>query len=179
MSDEVVQIPDQRTVWGEEIFRLEGKATYYLSLRDGINFGLKKHIRMISSCALFRGSQVPQIFFKSGTQRTVGLKDLRNIEQPLSVMAGLSNKVPLQQPQKRLFRINSLSLKTGRFNSSQKTRTNHSTDILPCRRKHKKNKDLRQKNSEHQLLQNFTSGESIQEDENYHTHCDCGGDGLL
>ena len=55
MSDEVVQIPDQRTVWvwGEEIIRTEGKATYYLSLRGGINFGLKKHIRMSSSCVPF------------------------------------------------------------------------------------------------------------------------------
>ena len=50
MSDEVVQIPDQRTGWGEEIIRTEGKATYYLSLRGGINFGLEKLIRMISSC---------------------------------------------------------------------------------------------------------------------------------
>ena len=33
MSDEVVLTPDQRTVWGEEIIRTEGKATYYLSLR--------------------------------------------------------------------------------------------------------------------------------------------------
>ena len=80
MSDEVVQIPDQRTVWvwGEEIIRTEGKATYYLSLRGGINFGLKKHIRMINF-------YVPKIlyselFLKSSEHRTYGLKDLRNIE---------------------------------------------------------------------------------------------------
>ena len=78
MSDEVVQTPDQRTVWGEEIIRTEGKATYYLSLRGGINFGLKKHIRMINF-------YVPKIlyselFLKSSEHRTFGLKDLRNIE---------------------------------------------------------------------------------------------------
>ena len=77
-SDEVVQIPDQRTVGGEDIIRTDGKATYYLSLRDGINFGLKKHFKMISSC-------IPRVlnsanFLKSAAQRTVGSKNRRNIE---------------------------------------------------------------------------------------------------
>ena len=80
MSDEVVQIPDQRTVWvwGEEIIRTEGKATFYLSLRGGINFGLEKLIRMISSCVPRVLSSA--IFFKSAAHRTVGQKNLRNLE---------------------------------------------------------------------------------------------------
>ena len=63
---------------GEDIIRTEGKVTYYLSLRDGINFGLKKHFKMISSC-------IPRVlnsanFLKSAAQRTVGSKNRRNIE---------------------------------------------------------------------------------------------------
>ena len=66
--------------WGEDIIRTEGKATYYLSLRlrDGINFGLKKHFKMISSCITKVLNSA--IFFKSAAQRTVGPKNLRNIE---------------------------------------------------------------------------------------------------
>ena len=74
-SDEVVQTKDQ---WGEDIIRTEGKATYYLSLRDGINFGLKKLFKMISSCITKVLNSA--IFFKSAAQRTVGPKNLRNIE---------------------------------------------------------------------------------------------------
>ena len=64
--------------WGEDIIRTEGKATYYLSLRDGINFGLKKLFKMIRSC-------IPTVLnsaniLKSGAQRTVGPKNRRNIE---------------------------------------------------------------------------------------------------
>ena len=66
--------------WGEDIIRTEGKATYYLSLiRGGTTyFGLQKLFRMISSC-------IPKVlnspnFLKSVAQRTVGPKNLRNIE---------------------------------------------------------------------------------------------------